>query len=318
MTTPLDPELAALLPPPSADAPPSLFEMDPVEARAIFDGITLAAPRRDDPDIASEDLTISGDTPLRLRIYRPAGAASGATIVFLHGGGYMLGGLDQMDGEARLLSSLTRAVVVSVDYRLAPENRLPAAHDDAVAALRWARDSAGTLGGDPALVCVAGESAGANLAASAAIAMRDEGIALAAQLLIVPAPDFVALGGVADVDPPHPMLTARDLRAIAALCLPDDPESARRHPFSAAHAGSHAALPPAVVALAGHCPTRAIGLAYADQLRRAGNIVHVHAFPELFHPFFALTQASAAARRAAEEICGDMAALIAQARRPQD
>lgn len=312
MSMPLDPALAALLPPPLAEPQPSLFEMEPTEARAFFDKIVGGKPCQDDLGVTSEDAEIaSAGATIAVRIYRPAQPLNRATIVFLHGGGYMLGGLDQMDGEARLLCHLTGAVVVSVDYRLVPEHPLPAAHDDAVAALHWARAHIDRLGGDKGLLCVAGESAGANLAASAAIAIREEAVGLAAQLLIVPAPDFDALRAVPDVKPPHPMLTARDIRAIAARCLPGDPAAATRYPYSAAYADDLSGLPPAVIGLAGHCPTRNIGLAYADRLREAGNVVHVHDFADLFHPFFAFTQASPAARSAAETLCDKLSSLIA-------
>lgn len=294
--TALDPVLQEIAN--GAKGRPSLYDMDPVAARAAFDA-RIAGRLHSRPDgLASEDLTITGEHDLPLRIYRPRDTSFGATIVFLHGGGYMLGGLDQMDAEASFLAEYLHSVVVSVDYRLAPENKLPAAMDDAVAALDWSSRNIADLGGRADRLCVAGESAGANIAATAAIEARERGIDLAAQLLIVPGPDFAALAAI-DRDKDYPLLSGDALRKIAALALPSM-EVADRYPYSAARAASLASLAPAVIAVAGHCPTLAIGIDYARKLEQAGNTVRMLEFGDMFHPFFAFTHASPAARRAAE------------------
>lgn len=310
--TPLDPDLQ-----PIADAArgrPPLYDFTPAEARAAFDARVASRPQTRPAGMASEDVTIAGAAPLALRIYRPADASLGATIVFLHGGGYMLGGLDQMDAEASLLAEGMRSVVVSVDYRLAPESKLPAAFDDAVSALLWARDHIAELGGDASRLCIAGESAGANIAASAAIAMRDRGIDLALQLLIVPGPDFGAIAALEEGERDYPLLSISSLHKIAAICLPSA-EDALRYPFSAARSDDLGDLPPAVIGLAGHCPTVGIGRAYAERLLAEGNQVQLFCFEDMFHPYFAFTAVSPKAMEAARTLF-DAAIGILEA--PQD
>ncbi|MBK5289774.1 MAG: alpha/beta hydrolase, partial [Acidimicrobiia bacterium] len=129
----------------------------------------------------------AGDIPIRL--YRPEGAASKPVVVFFHGGGWVLGSLETHDATCRALAKEIDAVIVSVDYRLAPEHRFPAAVEDAYAALSWVHAHADELGGDPARLVVAGDSAGGNLAAVMAQLARESGPALAAQLLIYPVTD---------------------------------------------------------------------------------------------------------------------------------
>lgn len=306
---PLDPALAAITSAGPPDAP-SLFEMEPHEARSIFDTMLADRPIEVGNDIPFEDCQIPtafGDLPIR--IYRPTEPESRATIVFLHGGGYMLGGIRQMNLEARLLCEKARAVVVSVEYRLAPEHRLPAAHDDAVSALQWINQNASMLGGDETKLCIAGESAGANIAASAAISMRDLRIPLAGQLLIVPAPDFVALREVGNRNDAYPMLSCRDLRAIVKLALPSE-EAASSFPYSACYAECLQGLAPAVIAVAGHCPTRKIGESYAELLRAAGNEMRLHCFEDVFHPFFAFADVSEAAMNAVDWLTADFREIL--------
>ena len=132
---------------------------------------------------AVEETTVPGPAgPIAARIYRPP-APTGVTVVFFHGGGWIIGDLDSHDGHARRLAATVGAVVLHVDYRLAPENPFPAAYLDCVAAIEWAREHIHELGGRPELLAVAGDSAGGNLAAATALHCRDAGLPLAAQLL---------------------------------------------------------------------------------------------------------------------------------------
>ena len=306
---PLDPDLAQFAS--FNEGQTSLFDMEPEQARTIFNAITTDRPNDIGAEISVElDRIQTDDGEIPVRVYRPRTVGVVPTIVFLHGGGYVLGGVEQMDFEARLLSLKAASVVVSVEYRLAPEHRLPAAHLDAVSALLWAYDQARTLGGDPLQVCVAGESAGANLAASAAIAMRDQGIPLAAQLLVVPAPDFHAMVDIGKRTDHYPMLSCQDLGAIARMALPS-PDAANRYPYSAFFAETHDGLAPAVIGLAGHCPTRSIGQAYAERLIDAGVEVRLHLFENMFHPFFAFAHASPAAMAAVEDLAEDLLTILA-------
>ncbi|WP_324698875.1 alpha/beta hydrolase fold domain-containing protein [Novosphingobium sp. RL4] len=312
--TPLDPQLAEIAEA-AAKAGPSLLTMDVSEARAIFSNIASHSPRFEFAGMQVDDRLIAGSGgDLAVRIYRPAEIAGQATTVFLHGGGYILGGLDEMDNEARFLAEQSSSVVVSVDYRLAPEHRLPAAHSDAVTAVQWARAHAEELGGSAACVALAGESAGANLAASAAVSLKVLGVNLSGLLLIVPAPDLAALAALPCVTGDYPMLSTHDLHAILGKALPAEVGAAERFPISAARAANLASMPPTVIGLAGHCPTLQIGEAFAERLVDAGNVVKVHRFANLFHPFFAFAAISEAARDASAQLIVDFRRVASEHR----
>jgi acetyl esterase len=238
---------------------------------------------------------------LRLRLYRPSGRRSvrRPTLVFFHGGGFVVGDVDTHDQLCRWLCRVVDAVVVSVDYRLAPEHPFPAAVEDAVAAAAWVADHAAHLGGDPARLAVAGDSAGGNLATVVAQAWRDGAgdrrPSLAAQLLIYPAVDLVDDGGrryPSRVE--HAagyLLTGDDLRWFGAHYLGDaDPRDPRVSP---AH-GELAELPPAVIVTAEFDPLRDEAEAYADALVSAGVRVVRRRFDGLIHGFAALAALSPA------------------------
>lgn len=313
MMRPLDPALAAIAQH-VAEGGQSLFDLPPADARNIFDEMAAAGPRVHRVGVTAEDTTFSSSAGnIGLRIYQPASKHTDLTIVFVHGGGYMLGGLDQMQGEAEFLTEASGSVVVAVDYRLAPEYPLPAAHDDVVAAVEWAQANARRLGGNPNRVTLIGESAGANLAASAAIALRDIGTPVAGTALFVPAPDFAGLLAI-EPNREYPMLSVEDLRAIARTCLPNTPGAASQYPYSAVYAPTLAGFPPTVIGLAGHCPTLSVGQAFAERLAEAGNRVEVRIFEDMFHPFLAFTAVSEAAKHAAEALVADFLAIVVDER----
>src|SRR5436305_1872757 len=173
---------------------PSLASGTPEQARAAFRFTTV--DMRDPANLAAvasvADQQIDGPGgPIPVRIYRPATAGPVPTIVFFHGGGFVIGDIETHDDHGRLLCRDVEAVVVSVDYRLAPEHKFPAGFEDCLAATRWAADNIASLGGDAGRLAVAGDSAGGNLAAAVALAARDHDLSLRAQLLIYPGVDFV-------------------------------------------------------------------------------------------------------------------------------
>ena len=189
---PIDPQLATLLTFLEQAGTPPMHEGTADEARAGFR--TLAVDLRDPsvlPEMASvEDVHPPGGAAARPgRVYRPSSdLESLPTVVFFHGGGFVIGDLDTHDLTCRLIASRCEAVVVSVDYRLAPEHPFPAGLEDVLAATHWVSDNLADLGGSEAMG-VAGDSAGGNLAAVTAQVLRDEGRPLAAQLLIYPVTD---------------------------------------------------------------------------------------------------------------------------------
>jgi acetyl esterase len=182
----LDPQADALLTAISAEGPSPTAALTPSQARASFLRPSwLVTPRE---MAAVRDLSIPGPAgDLRLRTYHPHGGRPLPVLVFFHGGGFVVGSLDEFDAFCTILADGAGCVVVSVDYRLAPEGKFPAAPEDAIAALCWVAAHADEIDGDPCRIAVAGDSAGGNLAAVAALAARDEGgPALVRQILISP------------------------------------------------------------------------------------------------------------------------------------
>ena len=187
---PLHPEAQQLLAALEEAGLPPFEHMTVPQAREAVKG--FADLQGEPEEIATEDRTIPGPAgEIPVRIYTPAGEGSKPVIVYFHGGGWVIGNLDTVDKPVRSIANRTGAVVVSVDYRLAPEQVYPAAFDDSYAATVWVAEHAAELDGDPARVAVAGDSAGGNLAAAVALAARDRnGPRLVAQLLIYPVTNF--------------------------------------------------------------------------------------------------------------------------------
>jgi len=240
------------------------------------------------PDVPADDVVLDGGPAVR--VYRPAAHRPSATVVYLHGGGWTLGDLDAYDGLTRRFADRTGAVVVSVGYRLAPEHPFPAAVDDALAATRWALAEAGSLGGDPERVGVAGDSGGGNLAAVVSQELRDS---VAAALLLYP---NVARGG----DWPSmrafgelPFLALADMAWYTRQYVPRgvDLGDPRISPLE----GHLAGLPPTVLVTAGVDPLRDSELAYAESIRAQGGEVESLDCPTLPHGFAHLVALAPAA-----------------------
>lgn len=316
-SSPLDPQLAAIVSAMRAAKAPPPFSGTPDEARARMQR-AVAAGRAHTvlPEIGSIENALAHAEGLvvPVRIYRPRDTAPTLpTVVFFHGGGFVLGSIELMDDIARKLCCDLRAVVVSVEYRLAPEHPFPAAHDDALAATLWVLDQVQTLGGDAQRIGIVGESAGANLAASTALTLRDRGRALTAQLLIVPGVDLARdVAQIAASGRDYPMLSTNDLADIARLYIGTTPEQAMRMPASPLRATTLAGAPPTVLAVAGHDPLHDEGLAYAERLLADGVPVRVLDFPDMFHPFLGFFARSDAVRRAFDAVCDAFASLLRQ------
>jgi acetyl esterase len=246
------------------------------------------------------------DGEIPVRIYHPKGAAeSRPGVVYFHGGGWVICDLDSHDGGCRRLTNAIDAVVVSVDYRLAPEHRWPAAADDAYAASRWVADHARELGIDPARLAVAGDSAGGNLTAVVAQMARDrDGPQLSYQLLVYPVTDV----STARHDYPSKrenaagfFLTTASMEWYRDQYLAESAHG--EDPYvSPIRATSLAGLPPACVVTAEMDPLRDEGEAYAAALEAAGVPVTTYRAPGMFHGFFnmdAVLEGSKLAQQAA-------------------
>jgi acetyl esterase len=262
----------------TAGSPP-LDEQDVDAAREQLRGVV---PHTGAPAELADvrDATVPGPAgPIPIRHYRPSTAPGLPVVVYLHGGGWVLGDLDTHDATCRDLAAHSGAAVVAVHYRRAPEHRFPAALEDALAVTRHvARDA-------PA-VAVAGDSAGGNLAAVVALELRGE-VALAHQALVYPVTDarVGATGSYERFAEGH-FLTRRDMRFFVDAYAPGvDPADPRLSPLAAPDLSG---LPPASVVLAEADPLHDEGLAYAERLRAAGVPVDVRVFPGQVHPFVAL------------------------------
>ena len=286
----LDPQARALIDLMAQRQVPPVHTLSPAEARRLYRE-RRAYTQPDPPPIAAvRDLHTDGGVPLRL--YRPVDAGDGASVkpalVYFHGGGWTIGDLDTHDVLCRQLCAAAGIVVVAVDYRLAPEHRFPAAVDDCLAATRWVQREAAALGIDHTRLAVGGDSAGGNLAAVVALALRDAGDAAPAfQLLIYPATDQRAGTPSHTINGQGYLLTADSIGYYRGHYFADSAQWAdwRGSPLLAADLGR---LPPALVLTAGYDPLRDEGLQYADALSAAGNRVQSVCFDRQVHGFITM------------------------------
>ncbi|MEV5599171.1 alpha/beta hydrolase [Streptomyces sp. NPDC052496] len=287
----MDPELEAFIPLfPKADL------TDPVAERKNLAGLAASVPAPDTSGMDVEDRTVSAGPDVPVRIYRPRHARG--AVVWLHGGGFVMGDLETEHPWAARLAALSGAVVISVGYRLAPEHLFPAALDDAYAVLAWAAEHAAELGFDAERIAVGGHSAGGGLAAALALRARDErGPAICYQLLNQP-----------QLDDRQETWSQRNFTATPWMTR-DKVAAAWRHylgpgpatPYAApARADDLSGLPPAYVATAELCPNRDEDITYALRMLRAGVPVELHQWPGTFHGSQAILSAEVSQRQIAE------------------
>ncbi|MFC3676928.1 alpha/beta hydrolase [Ferrovibrio xuzhouensis] len=286
---------------------PDFSTMSPAEARKLYKQ-TRAAVTPEAPEMSEIDnLAAPGPAgPIPLRYYRPAGAAKKdalPVLVFFHGGGWVIGDLDTHDVVCRLLANEGRCAVVSVDYRMGPEAKFPAAVDDALAAVEWVASEAKALRIDPARLAVGGDSAGGNLAAVVSLLARDAKNTpkIAYQLLIYPATDMHMGTASHDSFGEGHLLTraAMDWFQAQYLTGPKDRDDWRASPLLAKNLKG---LPPAYVLVGGHDPLRDEGEAYAMAMKKAGVPVVFREFAGQVHGFVLLGRAIPQAGQAIAEM----------------
>jgi acetyl esterase/lipase len=276
---------------------PGLYEGSGPEMRERARNIrALLYPK---PKLASgpiERFTIPGPAgDIGARVVWPLEGRPTGTLVYFHGGGWIVGDLDSHEAHAIRLANSAGVVVVNVGYRLAPEHPFPAGVDDAIAATRWVHAHIDRFGGDSAHIAVGGDSAGGNLAAVVAVQCRDEGLALAAQLLLYPATDLTRMG-----DP-----------AVSGAYLGEQVVQKARDPrVSPALTPTLAGLAPAIIGVGHHDFLYRDNLAYAEALKQAGVPVTLREYPMLNHGFFSYTAISPASEAAAEALCADLRRVL--------
>lgn len=287
----MDPELEAFLP-----LLPDTDLTNPPAARAELAKLAASVPAPDVSNMDVEDVMVPANPEVPVRIYRPRQAQG--TIVWLHGGGWMIGTLDTEHPWAARVAEGSGAVVISVAYRLAPENPFPAALDDAYAVLTWAHDHAAELGLDPARIAVGGHSAGGGLAAAVTLRARDEqGPPICFQLLHQAGLDDRQLTWSAQNFTDTPWFNRDKITLAWGHYLGSTPAT----PYAApARATDLSGLPPTYVASAELCPNRDEDIDYAVRLMQAGVTVELHQWPGTFHGSQAILSADSSQRQIAE------------------
>jgi len=291
----LDPQVETVLGLIEQAGYPEFWELSPEDARALFDATVPKLDIRPESVFRWEERRIPGPGgEIPVRVYTPVEPAVDAplpVLVYFHGGGFVIGSLDSYDALCRAVANRAGCIVVSVDYRLAPEAKFPAAAEDCLAALDWVHDHADEIDADPTRIAVGGDSAGGNLAAVTALQARDRGgPALRLQLLIYP-----VLAGEPESESHHAfaeglLLTRRNLLWFYDHYLngPADRTDPRFAPLSA---DDLSALPEALLIVAGYDPLRDEGLAYGERLQAAGVTTEVSNYAGMVHGFVSMADA---------------------------
>jgi acetyl esterase len=307
----LDPQMKMVLDQAAAAGGKPFHDMAPAEARTAIE--TLFAAFRGNPVEVGrvEDRRIPGPAgQIPVRIYTPAGNGPFGALVFFHGGGWVIGNLETHDAVCRELTAQAGCVTISVDYRLAPEHKFPAAPEDCYAATQWVAANAVSLPVDANRIAVGGDSAGGNLAAVVSQMARDRGgPRLAFQLLIYPATDCSNVtASQQEFSKDGYILSRADMDWFYGHYLgPNDKTNPLACP---ALAKNLANLPPALVLTAEVDPLRDEGEAYAEAMRKAGVKVKLKRYEGVCHGFFSMGAMIDAGKRAVAEAAGELRTAI--------
>jgi acetyl esterase len=286
---PLDSQTQAVLEMLATMGAPPMHTQSVDEARQAMVAMSMMGGEPE-PVGKAEDRSIPGpEGTIPVRIYTPDGKGPFPVLVFFHGGGWVIGNIDSHDAICRSLTNTAGCITVSVDYRLAPEHKFPAAPEDCYAATKWAADNAATFNGDPTRIAVGGDSAGGNLAAVVPLMARDRGgPKLAYQLLIYPATDYY-LPGTPSIQENGVgyLLTRDDMVWFLGHYLTGEADI--KHPYAfPLQAKDLSGLPPAMVITAEFDPLRDEGEIYAVQMQQAGGDVTSRRYDGTIHGFVSL------------------------------
>ena len=296
----LDPQARALLDMMAALGAPPLSEQTPEAARAQMAAARDARPPGENVANVGDRKIPGPHGEIPIRIYSSSTGPL-PVVVFYHGGGWVIGDLDYQDVACRYIANHTPALVVSVDYRLAPEHKFPVPFDDCYAALEWVAANAPSIGGDPSRIAVAGDSAGGNLAAAVSIKARDAGgPRIAHQLLVYPVTDH-SYGTLSYEENADGYMLTRDAMVWFWNHYLESSNDGDNPLVSPLRVPNAAGLPPATVITAGFDPLRDEGEAYAVRLRDAGVPVTVERYEGMIHGFYALSHALDEGQRAHQQ-----------------
>ena len=308
---PLDPQARAVLDQIPLLTDELLLALAPPVLRQAMAAMPGSAGGDVEPVVRVENRTLPGPAgEIPVRIYAPAEQRGLPALVYFHGGGFVIGDLETHDGTCRSLANGIGCIVVSVDYRLAPEHKFPAGPEDCYAATRWVAEKGAEIGVDTSRVCVGGDSAGGNLTAVVALMARDRGgPALRHQLLIYPVANHDFDTKSYEENKQGYLLSREMMRWFwnHYLARPEDGKNPYASPLRAA---SFAGLPPAHVITAEYDPLRDEGEALAARLQQGGvPTTHIR-YDGMFHGFFAMTQALDTAKRAVAEAAAAVRASL--------
>jgi len=285
----VDPQARAILDQMAEMNNPPINELSVSEARQAHAAVA-AMQGPPEPVAGVEDRNLAGPgADLPVRIYMPFGKGPFPVLMYFHGGGWVIGDIESSDGLSRSLANASGCIVVSVDYRLAPEHPFPAAADDAYFATLWAATNASSFGGDPSRIAVCGDSAGGNLAAVVAQIARDRlKPEICFQLLIYPVTDAACNTPSYSENAEGYFLTRDAMQWFWNHYVQNDAD--RNHPHaSPLRASNFAGLPAALVITAEFDPLRDEGERYAERMRAAGTPVHLTRYDGMIHGFFAMS-----------------------------
>jgi acetyl esterase len=306
---PLDLQAKALLDQIAANPGPPLADFTPVQARGVYEAFVGLVGAQGVPIGRTEDRTIPGPVgEIAVRIYTPiaAGGTALPALVFFHGGGFVFGSLNTHDALCRQLANEAGVRIISVDYRLAPENKFPAAVEDAFASVQWVEANAMELDIDPNRIAVGGDSAGANLAAVSCFMARDAGTPhLVHQMLLYPQLDFPFATPSHEEFREGYFLDRARLEWFAAHYT-QSTEEFRDYRVSPLRAPAFHGLPSTLVVTAGHDPLRDEGRIYAEKLAEAGVPVVYRNYPGQIHGFMNMTGVIDEGRAAIKAAAADL------------
>jgi acetyl esterase len=311
---PLDPLVKGFLDQMASVPGPKMWEVPPAVARETFNAMMQLVGPKDVPIGKVQNLTMPGPGgDIALRSYVPVAAKGEAlpTLVFFHGGGFVIGNIESHDGLCRMLANEAGVRVISVAYRLSPEHKFPAAVEDAFAAVDWIENNAASLGVDANRIAVGGDSAGGGLAAVVAQLAKAKGDPkIVYQMLLFPVTQIgTETGSMREFGEGY-FLDAATLRWFFNHYLLDSADRADPR-VSPLQAKDVSGLPPAYIMLGGFDPLHDEGAAYADRLRAAGVKVQVADYPDMVHDFIylqaVLPQAPEAVKAAAAALKGALA-----------